>query len=649
MSTPEQSALMSGAQSTNAAYNRMFGGSSGIFQSPYGQTLQSTQPTQSQTSDKRAAKTQRKIEKFGTNPYYASKVGPDVQQTAKDLQAMPGMLRPIDAQRYLYASAYQAQNPQITDETGAQDTGSTPQLGIDYGLGGGYDSTYDMNMNLGAVSGVSFDPMTGQMIGGGYGSAINDGLQFAQQSLSTGSENILGRDVNNINDLYALRSDLFKAQSMAQGGDDATIQKLVSEISGIPEDYMSPELGQAIRNNGANMFTGTLNYVDGLIAKEMDLVGSQASVSGGPFGNDYANLDPVRTAAMGVLSYLPSSRQEQVANTVNTFIAQGQTDAAKEFLRNVQLNEVLDATTKKEYRDLENISNNLAALNELGSIMQQQGIDTGKILNSKESFLRWAGTQSDPLVTQYAQQAQNALDLLTRARTGAALTEAEEAFYQRMFPSLKNKDNVNQALSNGLQSMLQSQLDGILGLTFDSFTQQSLGIGGQQQDPYIQELLQMGYTPEQLQQAGIMSFSQGSSISSLDELKAKIAGVESGGNYKALGPVISNPKSQYYGQQAMGKYQVMPGNLTGYTGKPGGWDMMVFGQPITPAQFMNNPQLQEQMASAILGMYVQQYGNYQDAISAWHSGKPLKQALASGARDVNMTTGQYVNNVLNYA
>lgn len=637
VATPQDLALARGAGTTNTAYNRMFGGATspllsgntefGANMSVYKPVKQSTRQTKEQVGNRL----------FGTqsSPMLGSMYTPGSARVSPQAPAQtttepryPGGPRPeeIGVDEYSQGGA---------------------NYGIDYGMGGG-----DYNLDLGSQM-YNYDPMTGGMMGGIYGNAINDGLQFAQQSLSTGSENILGRDVNNINDLYALRSDLFKAQSMAQGGDDDTIKKLVSEISGIPENYMSPELGQAIRNNGANMFTGTLNYVDGLIAKEMDLVGKMM---------DY-NMDNQLEAPVTLENYQISPQMEQMFSAYGVDPSVVKSDPYMASLLLSQGKKDLTSTQGTRISELYNVTSRIAGLAD-----EVKKGDTGPV---KGVFKK---------VNPYNVNARTFMAQLTSALPGVArgvfgevgvLTDTDMARYAQVLPSLTQPNDVNKALTllalSGLKNTIQTEL-GVMSGTYDVSTQvpklaqimgqinsleQDLGIQPaqtqQSQDPYIQELYQMGYTDDDLRRAGIGSFKQSSSISSLDELKQKIAGVESGGNYRALGPVIKNPKSGYYKQRAMGKYQVMPGNLTGYTGKPGGWDMMVFGQPITPAQFMNNPQIQEQMASAILGMYVKQYGNYQDAISAWHSGRPLKQALASGARDVNMSTGQYVNNVLNYA
>ncbi len=95
-----------------------------------------------------------------------------------------------------------------------------------------------------------------------------------------------------------------------------------------------------------------------------------------------------------------------------------------------------------------------------------------------------------------------------------------------------------------------------------------------------------------------------------------IVGQESGGNYRAR-----NPDSG-----ALGKYQVMPSNLPQ-------WGLAHVGRPVTPREFLGNPDLQEKIARGQLRTY------YDDALkatggdtetaakrtaAAWYSGDPNK-------------------------
>lgn len=95
-------------------------------------------------------------------------------------------------------------------------------------------------------------------------------------------------------------------------------------------------------------------------------------------------------------------------------------------------------------------------------------------------------------------------------------------------------------------------------------------------------------------------------------LVAAIAGKESGGNYGAV-----NKDSG-----ALGKYQIMPGNIAS-------WSKAALGYSITPQQFLASPRLQEQIARHRLRQYFNQYGAA-GAASAWYSGDPNKWKTGAG-------------------
>lgn len=128
----------------------------------------------------------------------------------------------------------------------------------------------------------------------------------------------------------------------------------------------------------------------------------------------------------------------------------------------------------------------------------------------------------------------------------------------------------------------------------------------------------------------------GKSDVSMDEAKAGIAGPESGGSknpYALLGPVVA--KGMYKGQQAVGKYQVMPGELAD--------QLRVAGLPqMSVEDFRRNPQAQEKLFEANFGQLMQKYGNFNDAASVWFTGRPLARALKDRANDGYTAVGNYV-------
>jgi len=86
-----------------------------------------------------------------------------------------------------------------------------------------------------------------------------------------------------------------------------------------------------------------------------------------------------------------------------------------------------------------------------------------------------------------------------------------------------------------------------------------------------------------------------------------ISSIESGGRYDLLGPVTRS------GDRAHGRYQVMGANI-------GPWTKEVFGQPMTPQDFLGNPQAQDALFNAKFGQYAQKYGP-EGAARAWFAGE----------------------------
>jgi hypothetical protein len=121
--------------------------------------------------------------------------------------------------------------------------------------------------------------------------------------------------------------------------------------------------------------------------------------------------------------------------------------------------------------------------------------------------------------------------------------------------------------------------------------------------------------------------------------RGAISSVETGhikgetAKYNAEGPVVQT--GRYAGQRAIGKYQVMENNVRD-------WTKEVLGKEMTPDEFKKNPEAQDKVFDAKFGQLLEKYGNFQDAASAWHSGRPLAEAIKAGATDSYTKTEDYV-------
>lgn len=120
---------------------------------------------------------------------------------------------------------------------------------------------------------------------------------------------------------------------------------------------------------------------------------------------------------------------------------------------------------------------------------------------------------------------------------------------------------------------------------------------------------------------------QGGGIS-FDQFFAAIGGQESGGNYNA-----TNSRTG-----ASGKYQIMPGNI-------GPWSQQYLGKRISVSQFRSSPQLQEQLARAVLSDYFHKWGA-RGAAAAWYSGSPDKKDDYKRFRSNEPSVGEYADQVL---
>ena len=103
-----------------------------------------------------------------------------------------------------------------------------------------------------------------------------------------------------------------------------------------------------------------------------------------------------------------------------------------------------------------------------------------------------------------------------------------------------------------------------------------------------------------------------------------IGGMESGGNYNAIGPDAGKGRGN-----AIGKYQVMPANV-------GPWTKEALGVELTPEQFAASPQAQDAVFQhKFVGQYVPKYGP-EGAARAWFAGETGMND--PNRRDVNGTT-----------
>lgn len=121
----------------------------------------------------------------------------------------------------------------------------------------------------------------------------------------------------------------------------------------------------------------------------------------------------------------------------------------------------------------------------------------------------------------------------------------------------------------------------------------------------------------------------------ISQAKMSLGGLESGNNYKKLGPEI---KGRW--DRALGRYQVMESNLPQ-------WSREAIGRVVNKEEFLSNPEIQDQIFEHKFNQYLKQYGTVEDALSMWHSGRPLNKAQNAVDKGTGLRTTHYVQKILN--
>lgn len=152
----------------------------------------------------------------------------------------------------------------------------------------------------------------------------------------------------------------------------------------------------------------------------------------------------------------------------------------------------------------------------------------------------------------------------------------------------------------------------------------------------------MNYIPLSQRQGKQTQSYDGDPVSDTMESIKKL---ESSGNYGAIGPKTKS------GDEALGAYQIMDKmNLKN-------WSKEAIGREVTRDEFLESPEIQDQIARHRMQQIYDQYGNKEDVASVWFTGKPVREAggevadvtgttnaeyqkrFKSGLRDVGINTG----------
>lgn len=248
------------------------------------------------------------------------------------------------------------------------------------------------------------------------------------------------------------------------------------------------------------------------------------------------------------------------------------------------------------------------------------------------------------LDAQYKAAEKNVIDVIGRLRSGGAITEDEAKSFEALLPQMWESDATRISKLDRLEKNLKGVAESIQpGITQNQSKQpQTLGDFYKTTDEgnraKIDGMIKDNLSDEEIMQAfGFKSEAQTSlkGNKTVENIANAIGQYESGGNYKARGPIVTS--GQYKGERAMGKYQIMPGNLPS-------WSKQALGRVVTEQEFLANPKLQDQIAQYQMKNIYDQYGNLEDVASVWFSGRPV--ARAGNAKDVIGTSvPTYIKNV----
>lgn len=224
------------------------------------------------------------------------------------------------------------------------------------------------------------------------------------------------------------------------------------------------------------------------------------------------------------------------------------------------------------------------------------------------------------------------LSLENTSKLKGAISDAELALLRSAGTSLDLGQTTTQ-FRNELQSIMEKALKaqynaaGFTGKTFE----EALAEDGPE---VLQQIINQAITAP----VASVGFNQVGGDTNVAAIAEAIGQFESGNNYQAQGPVVQS--GMYKGERALGKYQIMPGNLPQ-------WSMETVGRVVTPQEFLQNPRLQDQIAIGKMQDIYARYGTPEDVASVWFTGRPYAQVKNNPkVRDVIGTTAdKYVANI----
>lgn len=158
--------------------------------------------------------------------------------------------------------------------------------------------------------------------------------------------------------------------------------------------------------------------------------------------------------AFNVLAFDKPTLQKQEQKVLQDLISSGNEAQVRTKLENLASNNIEGAPEKTAYQQTRTLVSSLEKVRQTLDNLKAKGVNTGLLKGKYEDIANKFGKVWDPEIAKLGVTLRDQLDSLRRARSGAALTEFEEKFYDSIFPSAGKSYDLNVA---GLDGLLDSR------------------------------------------------------------------------------------------------------------------------------------------------------------------------------------------------
>jgi hypothetical protein len=158
--------------------------------------------------------------------------------------------------------------------------------------------------------------------------------------------------------------------------------------------------------------------------------------------------------AFNVLAFDKPTLQKQEQKVLQDLISSGNEAQVRTKLENLASNNIEGAPEKTAYQQTRTLVSSLDKVRQTLDKLKAKRVNTGLLKGKYEDIANKFGKVWDPEIAKLGVTLRDQLDALRRARSGAALTEFEEKFYDSIFPSAGKSYDLNVA---GLEGLLDSR------------------------------------------------------------------------------------------------------------------------------------------------------------------------------------------------